>query len=528
MSRLARMFVYLILVLAVLACLVTGLYKRFSKPSIEQFDVVDRLPVIYPDYSRTVIPANIAPLNFLIKEKGDYYFVRIHSQKGEAIEIFSRRPKVVIPQKAWRNLLKDNGERELYFDIFVRNGKNQWSCFAPVTNKIADEDIDDFVVYRKIHPTHVLYYGDIGIYQRNLRNFDEKVILDKSYLGEGSCLNCHTFCRNNPSKMLTGVRSPVYGVSTIVIQDENINKIGAKFGYSCWHPSGKLAVYSVDNLPMFFHSARVEIRDTVDIDSYLAYYLVDSKVVKVPPELSRKQRLETWPMWSADGMYLYFCSAPMLWLQKDKIPPDEYKDVRYDLVRISYDIAADRWGQEETIVSGIDNGQSIAMPKTSPDGRWLSFCMFDYGFFPTWQKSSDLFLIDLEAGKKTGQYVPKRLQMNSDKSESWHCWSSNSRWIVFSSKRDYGVFTRLYISYIDEEGNAYKPFVIPQKDPTFYDSCLQAFNTPELTVEPLSFSGEGMARIARGSEIISPDMPVTMATPKAEGASGSDWHGQRE
>jgi Tol biopolymer transport system component len=498
------------------------------KITIERYNSVGRSARIYPDYCGIVCPANITPLNFVVKEDGSSYFVKIYSDKGEPIEVHGKKAKVIIPEKSWHRLLEANRGGRLYFEIFVKTADGQWNCFDRIENKIADEDIDNFAVYRKMHPTHVLFYGNTGIYQRDLRSYDEKLILDKSYLGDGGCLNCHSFCGNSPDKMVTGIRSTDYGISTLFIQDGMASKINTKFGYSSWHPSGKLVIYSVDDLPMFFHSARSEVRDTVDVDSYLAYYLVDPKVAKTVPALARKERLETWPVWSADGKYLYFCSAPMLWAKTKQIPPDEYKNVRYNLVRISYDVAGDKWGQEETLISSADSGQSIGMPRTSPDGRWLSCCMFDYGFFPTWQKSSDLYLVDLEEGKLGGRSVPKKLTINSEESESWHCWSSNSRWIIFSSKRDHGVFTRLYISYIDKDGNAYKPLVLPQKNPLFYDSCLLTYNTPELITRPVPARCEELARVIRTTEKKQISMPITSATPKVEGTADSNQYRQRE
>jgi Tol biopolymer transport system component len=251
--------------------------------------------------------------------------------------------------------------------------------------------------------------------------------------------------------------------------------------------------------------------------------------IKTAAQISQKDRLENWPAWSADGRYLYFCSAPKMWSKKDlkKHPPDGYRDVRYDLVRISYDIETDTWGRVETILSAKDTGRSIAMPRISPDGRWLSFCMIDYGYFPPWHLGSDLYLMDLKAAQETGQYQYRRLEINSDQSESWQCWSSNSRWIVFSSKRDYGVFTKPYFSYVDQQGKVYKPVLLPQKDPEFYESCVRTFNTPELIVEPVKATGEKLRRVVRNQKAISVEIPVTMATPKYPGADGSEYP-QRE
>jgi len=295
--------------------------------------------------------------------------------------------------------------------------------------------------------------------------------------------------------------------------------VGAKFGYTCWHPSGRLALYSINNVRQFFHFARNEVRDVVDMDSLLFYYLLDSKTVKTSPKISRKDRLETFPAWSPDGRYLYFCSAPILWSDRNKVPPEQYDKVRYDLMRISYDLESDRWGELETILSAQDTGLSILQPRISPDGRWLLFLMCQYSCWAGYQTSSDLYLIDLKAAQETGRYDYTRLDINSDQSESWHSWSSNSRWIAFSSKKGNGLFTRTYLAYVDQTGKFYKPILLPQKDPTFYDSCLWTHGVPELVIEPVIITKEKLGRIVRSSRQIEVTLPITMATPKAAAPS---------
>jgi len=499
--------------------MVHGLRGRGAQ--VDKYSTVDRPARIYPDYSSTVIPPNIAPLNFVVQEAGSGYLARIYSEKGEPMEVFSRSGKILIPVGSWHKLLDKNRGSELHFDIFVRTADQGWVRFDTITNKIAGEDIDGYVVYRRMPPFHYPVKGQVGIYQRNLGNFDEKLVLDNRRYKAG-CVNCHTFCGNRPGEMFMSVRNARQGMITLLMEGGVVSKIGAKFGYATWHPSGKLAVYSINNLPLIFHSARSEVQDTVDMDSALAYYVVDSKTVKTSPEISRKDTLETWPAWSADGRYLYFCVAPKSWTDQTKVPPDGYDKIKYDLVRISYDVENDKWGEVETVLSAKDTGLSIAMPRVSPDGRWLMFCMFKYGCFPPWQPSSDLYIMDLKAAEATGKYEYHRLEINSDQSEALHNWSSNSRWIVFSSKREHGALTRSYISYVDENGKACKPLVVPQKDPAFYGRCMDTLNTPEFATGPIAVTGERLAWVLRGSAEVSVVMPITMATPKAGAAQEGD------
>jgi hypothetical protein len=488
-----------------------------GKDSIEQSILIDRAPIIIPDYFGAVIPPNIAPLNFLVKEDGLRYVIKISSQQGNPIEVSGRSGKIIIPQRQWHKLLSSNRGQQLKCEVFVKTAAGRWNRFRTMTNEIAREDIDSFLVYRRIHPAYNTW-RQMGVYQRNLFNYDETLILNNDYYGSG-CLNCHTFCENRTDKMFLGIRSEVYGSSALLVEDGSVKKIGTKFGYTSWHPSGRLAAYSINKIRLFFHSARDEVRGVTDLDSLLAYYLVDSNIIKTSPPLSRKDRLETYPAWSPDGRYLYFCSAPVLWSDKNTAPPERFDEVKYDLVRVSYDIDRDKWGEVEAVLSAEDTKMTCLLPRISPDGRWLLFCMCDYGSFPVYHDSSDLYMIDLKAFDKSGRAEPKRLPVNSDKSESWHSWSSNSRWIAFSSKRRSGVFTRSYISYVDPNGGAYKPFVLPQKDPTYYDCCLWTYSVPEFVTAPVRVTGENLARAVRSSEQRTVTLPITMATPKAEGAT---------
>jgi Tol biopolymer transport system component len=254
----------------------------------------------------------------------------------------------------------------------------------------------------------------------------------------------------------------------------------------------------------------MEVRDVVDLDSALVCYMVEGHKAVCPAQLSEKNRLETYPTWSPDGKYLYYCSGPVLWKDRNTIPPENYEKLKYDLRRIRYDVQNNSWGEVETVLSAEKTGLSILLPRISPDGRYLLFCMCAYGCFPAYQPSSDLYIMDLS----TGRY--ESLAVNSEYSESWHSWSSNSRWIAFSSKRQDGLFTRTYLSYIDNDGKAHKPFVLPQRNPIYYDSLLKTYSVPELIRDKIRIKKSLLGRTARNKDSITIDVPITAATPKVE------------
>ena len=71
-------------------------------------------------------------------------------------------------------------------------------------------------------------------------------------------------------------------------------------------------------------------------------------------------------------------------------------------------------------------------------------------------------------------------EVKGDKSDTYHSWSSNSRWFVFASKRGDGMYGKPYFSHLDADGKATKPFVLPQKTSRFYDNTFKSFNIPDL------------------------------------------------
>ena len=135
-------------------------------------------------------------------------------------------------------------------------------------------------------------------------------------------------------------------------------------------------------------------------------------------------------------------------------------------------------------------GLSGTLPRISPDGRYLLFTMGDFGQFHIWHKTSDQYVKDLQ----TGQCYPLTAA-NSKNSESFHNWSSNGRWIVFTTRRDDGVFTRLYITYFDKNGKAHKAFMLPQENPLDNIKLFKSYNVPEITRNAVQYSPSDFKKV---------------------------------
>lgn len=465
--------------IGIVAALMISLSACHSK--IDNFNEVNRLPQIFPDYTDIIIPPNIAPLNFNIKEAGSEYEARIYSNKAEQIIERSKSPSIQINIDQWHNLLKKGLGSKLYIDVLVKSMDGKWQKFQTITNEIAKENIDNHLAYRLINTGYILW-NSLGIYQRNLENFDEDPIFEnKSF--EYGCLNCHSFCKNDPNEMMIHIRA-IHG-GTIINQNGNLKKIDTKSKYTlsagaypCWHPDGKHIAYSVNNINQFFCTGETRI-EVADQYSDLVVYDIEKNTLTTSPKVSSASR-ENLPVWSPDGKYIYFISAPAVIDLSDRI------QAKYDLMRIAFDVNSNLWGEVDTIISSKEIGKSLSFPKISPNGKFLMFCTSDNGYFTIHHAASDLYLLNL----KNGEY--HKMDINSPESESYHGFSSDGHWFVFSSKRMDGLFTRPFFSYLDDNGKASKPFVLPQENPEFYTSFIKNYNIPELITGKVTVSPQAL------------------------------------
>ena len=497
MNRRNLKLVFFATAVAALVLLAAACWRLTSRDLPAQYNDARHLPRIRPDYIGTVIPPNVAPLNFLVEEPGAEFRVRIHGTEGRDILISSRSPDIIIPLRPWRELLDKNRGDKIGLDIYVKSKDGHWSRFDMIENAVAREGIDSHLVYRLLGPV-CNGFRKMGIYQRNLENYDESPIVANDRIGDG-CVNCHSFQNNRPDLFSFHVRPALdTGKSVagmILVRDGHAIRLQTKSkaapelpGYLSWHPSGSLVAFSMSKPRQVFRAAGAEIRDVFDLESDLAVMNIATCAASTSSGIADPNKLETFPNWSADGKTLHFCSARSLWGHGKFPAVEDIGKVKFDLMRVQYDVKKNIWGRPETVLAASETGKSILEPRASPDGRYLLFCMTDYGGFPIHQAGCDLYMMDLKSGKY------RRLECNSDRCDSWHCWSSNSRWIVFSSKRDNGLLARPYFSYIDSEGREHKPFLLPQKDPTFYDFWLRTYNVPELVKGPVTIPQEELVQ----------------------------------
>ncbi len=458
----------------------------------------NRAPVLEPDYASITIPPNIAPMNFTVRETGTEFLTRLAGEKGPSTLVSGKT--VVIPPRSWKNLLAENRGGEIRIDVFARDGDG-WRQFDGIVNRVAEEPIDPWISYRLIEPGYE-HFKYITINQRNLENDDERRIFENDTTTLKQCANCHSYQDRRTDNMLFHLRNHQPG--TVVVQDGTASKVDLKVdqtisagAYPAWHPTLKLVAFSVNDTFQIFHTQSRNRLEVLDTESDLVLYDVEKN--EISHILETNDDFEIFPSFSQDGRWLYYCCAKLEMKSKPKTPERKaeitakYHDLHYNVMRIPFDPQARRFGEPEVVVDAAAEGKSASHPRLSPCGRYLMYCLCNDGFFTIWHPESDLWVKDMETG-----LARPLTEVNSDDTESFHNWSSNGRWFIFSSRRDDGSYTRLYFSHFDEQGNCSKPFVLPWSDPTYSRALMKSYNVPEFMVEPVQVDWRTLNRLAVG------------------------------
>ena len=480
-----------------------------SKPRVPaSYAEADQQPRIFPEYQDVTVPMNIAPLTFHIDTEAEDYVTRFSADGREWI--FGGRDVCPTP-KQWRQMKE---AKELQVEVFIAKAPDKWTRLLPFHIYVSEDSIDPYISYRLIAPSYVTY-EDLTIKQRCLENYDEKLIygnMSNSDEKDGQCINCHSYQDYNPECLQFHVRQGHGG--TIIAYDGRIERIDMKTGktvsagvYPTWHPTERLIAYSTNHTGQSFHTndnQKVEVQDT-----YSDLMLYDVERHEVLPLECDTNNLDCFPFWSPDGKYLYYCSAhyekfdTAQTISKEFDMIQHYKDVKYSLYRRPFTRSERSFGEREMVFDAACDSMSATLPRISPDGRWLLFTMGGHGVFHIWHRDADLYLLDLQQATDEGQMPQARRldEVNSDNVESYHSWSSNGRWIIFSSRRTDGNFTRPYIAHFDGKGHFSKPFELPQKNPQYHRELLRSYNIPEFMTGPVTIRPQQFASAVRKDSI---------------------------
>ena len=462
-------------------------------PTVDNIVPTNTDLAIYPDYKSVTLPCNIAPINFSVADSISIDAVVIEGRNGKlTTKVSGNCTQIDIDQ--WHQLLAANLGDSLRFTL-CRKADGKWLGYKPITVFVSPDSVDKTLVYRLIPPGYEIW-NRMGIYQRDLETYSEQAIYENRY-GKGNCVNCHSFCANNPERFMLHVRVNMAGTYTFT--NSEIGRVAGDFSqfaanptYPYWHPDGKHIAFSLNKIYQDFHTADPNIIEVYDdVSDVIVFDTENQKIIHSPLTCS-KESFETFPCFSPDGKWLYFCTSQAL----DSVKWN-YTKAHYSICRIGFDAEKGEFGTSvDTVVNAAAMGKTASFPRISPDGRFLLYTLADYGNFTIWHREADLKMIDLETGDSVDIS-----NINSTLTESYHSWSSNSRWVVFSSRRGDGLYTRPYLAHIGSNGTVSKPMLLPQQNPQkYYTELFYSYNIPELVKSEVELSARKTDLLIRGMQ----------------------------
>ena len=457
-----------------------------------------------PDYAAEItLPSNIAPLNFdILDATTGVCRVTLTAPDGDKLE--AKGPQVRWKASAWHAFLARHAGTACVLSVGAQSSRLREQS---IVWTISSHAIDSHLTYRLIPPGYN-GFGLIGIWQRDLTSFDERALYRNVQISHKQCVNCHTYNHGDPETYLfhsrldhegTVVRSPKHGLKKV---DLKFPGAFAQGTYPAWHPSGDFICFSENRTFQVFYEAGPTKIEVADLRSDLFLYSLaegTATVIENAPET-----FESFPAWSPSGRELYTARARTEFREEPekrfKKSPQAFAtlgSLRYDLVVRTFDPATRAFGEPRMLFDAQKEGASATFPRVSPDGRWLVFTRGNYGVFHIWHREADLWICDLRTGAMRALD-----EINSPDTESYHCFSSDGNWMVFSSRREDGSYTRPYFTHFDAAtGRFTRPFLLPVASPDAHRRRLESYNVPEFSTGPVRESPRQLRRMLESDSV---------------------------
>ncbi len=247
-------------------------------------------------------------------------------------------------------------------------------------------------------------------------------------------------------------------------------------------PDGRYVISTVKDRAVFVATPGIEFSQLFfPIKGILVVHDTKTGTYRPLPGADDPAYVQSNPTWSPDGKSIVFArskayrkesiaTATSILLDEKDVPEfiEDKEPFKFDLYRVPFNEG--RGGTPEPIEGASHNGKSNYFAKFSPDGKWIIFCKAEN--YMLLMPDSELYIIPAGGGEA------RRLHANTPRMNSWHSWSSNGRWLVFSSKAN-TPYTQLFLTHIDEQGHSTPPVVLDR-----FTSEEGAANIPEFVPLP--------------------------------------------
>jgi Flp pilus assembly protein TadD len=489
--------------LLLIAALALGGCGQRSEPEPLAFpgEPSGRLEIKYPLNDTLFPPDIVAPTFVWNDETGEVsqWQVLLRYQGGQQILRFATsEPNWRPTEDVWSDIKERSVERDAELAIVgLSRGETPVSA-AIVRIRTSTDPVGDSIFYREVPLPFIDAVQDPSRIRWRFGSVDSEerppIVLEDLPV----CGNCHSFSSDGSVLGLDvdyGNDKGGYAILPVseqmVLNDERIitwsdyrrDDGEATFGLlSQVSPDGRYVISTVKDRAVFVATPGIEFSQLFfPIKGILVVYDRETGTYKPLPGADDPDYVQSNPTWSPDGRYVVFArskvyrkdsiaGATSILLSEKDVPEfiEDKEPFKFDLYRVPFNDG--RGGTAEPIEGASHNGKSNFFAKFSPDGKWIVFCKAEN--YMLLMPVSELYIIPAEGGEA------RRLRANTPRMNSWHSWSSNGRWLVFSSKAN-TPYTQLFLTHIDQDGNSTPPVVLER-----FTGADRAANIPEFVPVP--------------------------------------------
>jgi Flp pilus assembly protein TadD len=447
--------------------------------------------------------------------------------EGDVLRFATTEPSWRPSEADWAEIKRRSTERDAEVAIVGVGRRDAVASAATVRFRTSTDPVGDSIFYREVPLPFLDVVRDPSRIRWRFGTIDSQesppIVLENLPV----CGNCHSFSRDGGVLGLDvdyGNDKGAYAVLPVskemVLDDEKIitwsdykrNDGDATYGLlSQISPDGRYVISTVKDRAVFVATPDIQFSQLFfPVKGILVVHDRETGEFKPLPGADDPVYVQSNPTWSPDGKYVVFARTkayhkasaadPRGVLLNEKDVPEfveRREPFKFDLYRVPFNDG--KGGKAEPIVGASHNGMSNYFAKFSPDGQWIVFCKAKD--FMLLMPDSELFIVPAEGGEA------RRLRANTPLMNSWHSFSSNGRWLVFSSKA-YTPYTQLFLTHIDEQGNSTPPVVLERftaKDraaniPEFVPIAADAMGKiQEQFLDAYSFLRAGMANERTGN-----------------------------